>query len=223
MGAVNDRPDGYAYSPRVRFEFNEKDLYSYRRAADFLNLSTVVHSVCAARVRHLRGTCRESPPGAAEGCPDANNYDAAYHPARVQERATGGYGGVNSALGSAGSDDAKGCGVVARDLPRSGTKDRRDPARYSGSAVHGPETLQRINSAWKAKAVLLTFGLISPGKGIEHVIEALPRIHERHPEMVYIVLGATHPNVIASDGESYRLSLERLAEGGALEKARHIL
>src|SRR5260370_30010383 len=41
VGALNDRPDGYAYSPRVRFEFNEKDLDSYRRAADFLNLSNV--------------------------------------------------------------------------------------------------------------------------------------------------------------------------------------
>ena len=47
VGAVNDRPDGYAYSPRVRFEFNEKDLDSYRRAADFLNLSNVEVLCCS--------------------------------------------------------------------------------------------------------------------------------------------------------------------------------
>src|SRR5258707_334957 len=73
----------------------------------------------------------------------------------------------------------------------------------------------------EGKAVLLTFGLIGPGKGIEHVIEALPRIHERHPEIVYIVLGATHPNLIARDGESYRLSLERLTEARDLK--RHVI
>ncbi len=60
--------------------------------------------------------------------------------------------------------------------------------------------------------VLLTFGLLGPGKGIEHVIEALPEIVRRHPNVVYLVLGATHPHLIAREGESYRLSLERLAE-----------
>ena len=55
-------------------------------------------------------------------------------------------------------------------------------------------------------------GLLSPNKGIEHVIEALPEILKRDPKIVYIVLGATHPNIIARGGESYRLKLERLAE-----------
>src|SRR5258707_9863797 len=64
----------------------------------------------------------------------------------------------------------------------------------------------------EGKTVLLTFGLLSPKKGIEHVIEALPAILEQYPNVVYIILGATHPNVIAREGESYRLKLERLAE-----------
>ena len=63
----------------------------------------------------------------------------------------------------------------------------------------------------EGKTVLLTFGLLSRNKGIEHVIEALPAILERTPNVVYLVLGATHPNVLAADGESYRESLERLA------------
>ena len=66
----------------------------------------------------------------------------------------------------------------------------------------------------EGKAVLLTFGLIGPRKGIEHVIEALPRIHERHPEMVYIVLGATHPNLIARDGESYSIDVFMIRSSG---------
>src|SRR5205823_1188286 len=64
----------------------------------------------------------------------------------------------------------------------------------------------------EGRLVLLTFGLLNPGKGVEYVIEALPEIVRAHPTVVYLVLGATHPNLIARDGESYRLSLERLAE-----------
>ena len=64
----------------------------------------------------------------------------------------------------------------------------------------------------EGKTVLLTFGLLSPNKGIENVIDALPEILRQHPDVVYIVLGVTHPNVIAREGESYRLKLERLAE-----------
>lgn len=64
----------------------------------------------------------------------------------------------------------------------------------------------------EGKTVLLTFGLLSPNKGIEYVIEALPAILKRHPNTVYIVFGATHPNLLAHEGESCRLKLEWLAE-----------
>jgi glycosyltransferase involved in cell wall biosynthesis len=63
------------------------------------------------------------------------------------------------------------------------------------------------------KSVLLTFGLLSPDKGIEYVIDALPAILARYPDTVYIVLGATHPHVKERCGETYRLSLERRAQG----------
>jgi glycosyltransferase involved in cell wall biosynthesis len=71
------------------------------------------------------------------------------------------------------------------------------------------------------KIVLLTFGLLSPNKGIEYVIEALPAILENHPDVVYVVLGSTHPNIVARDGESYRLRLQRLAE--SLGVASHVI
>jgi hypothetical protein len=61
------------------------------------------------------------------------------------------------------------------------------------------------------KSVLLTFGLLSPDKGIEYVIDALPAILARHPETVYIVLGATHPHIKERNGETYRLMLEARA------------
>jgi len=62
------------------------------------------------------------------------------------------------------------------------------------------------------RQVMMTFGLLGPGKGLSLVIEALPRIVERHPGAVYRIVGATHPNLLASEGEAYRERLMALAE-----------
>jgi glycosyltransferase involved in cell wall biosynthesis len=67
------------------------------------------------------------------------------------------------------------------------------------------------------KKVLLTFGLLSPNKGIEHVLNALPEVVAEFPEVVYIVLGATHPNELRKRGESYRYGLEAIVEKNKLE------
>ena len=64
----------------------------------------------------------------------------------------------------------------------------------------------------EGKFVALTFGLLSPNKGIEHMLRATPTILKEYPNFVYIVLGATHPNLIREQGERYRISLERLAK-----------
>jgi glycosyltransferase involved in cell wall biosynthesis len=61
----------------------------------------------------------------------------------------------------------------------------------------------------RERVTLSTFGLISPGKGLETAIEALPAIVERHPEIVYVIAGRTHPDVAHREGERYRLMLER--------------
>jgi len=68
--------------------------------------------------------------------------------------------------------------------------------------------------------VLMTFGLLGPGKGIEHAIEALPAIVERHPNTIYRIVGATHPNLLAQEGEAYRDKLKELA--ARLGVAEHI-
>ena len=62
------------------------------------------------------------------------------------------------------------------------------------------------------RIVLTTFGLLGPGKGIERVIEALPTIRARHPEVLYRIVGATHPKLLAREGESYREGLKACAE-----------
>ena len=62
------------------------------------------------------------------------------------------------------------------------------------------------------RQVLLTFGLLSPNKGIEFALRALPDIIEEFPNVVFIVLGQTHPALLREEGEAYRLRLQRLAK-----------
>jgi glycosyltransferase involved in cell wall biosynthesis len=71
------------------------------------------------------------------------------------------------------------------------------------------------------RTVLMTFGLLGPGKGLECVIEALPAIVARYPETVYRIVGATHPNLVAQEGEAYRERLQALAE--ELGVADHVM
>ena len=66
--------------------------------------------------------------------------------------------------------------------------------------------------AVEGKFVALTFGLLSPNKGIEQMLRAMPAILREFPNFFYIVLGATHPNLLREQGERYRISLERLAK-----------
>jgi hypothetical protein len=73
----------------------------------------------------------------------------------------------------------------------------------------------------EGRLVLLTFGLLSPSKGIEYMIRAMPEVVKRHPNAVYIVLGATHPHLRRDQGEGYRLSLQQLVRSLNLEE--HVL
>ncbi len=73
----------------------------------------------------------------------------------------------------------------------------------------------------ESKKVLLTFGFIGRNKGIETVITALPKVVEKHPDVKYVVLGKTHPNVLRHSGEEYRIFLLRLVKN--LELENHVL
>jgi len=94
---------------------------------------------------------------------------------------------------------------------------------------HGiPYVAEGIGGAFRAKLnidgpLILTFGLLSPDKGIESVIEAMPRIVQECPGATYLIVGATHPHVRASSGESYREKLADLArELGVIENVRFV-
>ena len=83
--------------------------------------------------------------------------------------------------------------------------------------------LGRAMLAADERPVMLTFGLLSPGKGIENAIRALPAIASRCPEILYVVLGVTHPNLLRDEGERYRTSLQTLAaELGVQDNVRFL-
>lgn len=71
---------------------------------------------------------------------------------------------------------------------------------------------ERASLGLSGKKVLSTFGLLSRGKGLEYVIYAMPEILKVHPDTVYVIIGMTHPSVLAHEGEAYRESLQLLAE-----------
>jgi glycosyltransferase involved in cell wall biosynthesis len=83
------------------------------------------------------------------------------------------------------------------------------PVRIAERAARNPQEPRSASCADDDPFRLSTFGLISPGKGLETVIEALPAMIERHPEIVYTIAGRTHPDVARREGERYRLMLER--------------
>ena len=210
VGAVNDCAEGYGYPPRVRFEIMEKDLESYRAAADFLNFNNT-EVLC---VQHEFGIY-----GGAAG----SHLLALLREVRMPVVTT-----LHTILRDPDPAQRK---VMEELVERSNrlvvmTRKGADilaetyavPEEKVDIIPHGIPDVELVESRFckgqfgvEGKQVLLTFGLIGPGKGIEHVIEALPEIVMRHPDVVYLVLGATHPNQLASDGERYRLSLERLA------------
>ena len=210
VGAMNDRQEGYDYPPRVRFELLEKDLDSYRRAADFLNFNNA-DVLC---VQHEFGIY-----GGTAG----SHLLALLKEVRMP---------VVTTLHTILREPNKAQRRVMEELARC--SDRLVVMAQHGAQIleevygvplskvdvipHGiPDVPFKDSSFFKSqfgvegRRVLLTFGLISPGKGIEYVIEALPEIVREHPNVVYLVLGATHPHLLATEGERYRISLERLA------------
>ncbi|MBV6497904.1 MAG: D-inositol-3-phosphate glycosyltransferase [Prosthecobacter sp.] len=211
VAAVNDRPEGYDYPSRVRLELQEKDVDSYRRAADCLNFS----NASVLSVQHEFGIY-----GGAAG----SHLLALLKEVRMPVVTT-----LHTVLSAPGPAQQKVMQEIIRFsdrlvvMARKGGDVLREiygvPAHQIEVIPHGIPDVPFSDTASSkeqfgvgGRRVLLTFGLLGPGKGIEHVIEALPRIIERHPEVVYIILGATHPNLLAREGERYRLSLEWLVE-----------
>ena len=215
--SVNDIKGGYEYPEVVHFEIEEQDLSSYLRAADFLNISDV-DIVCLQHEYGIFG-------GTAGG-----HILALLRELRMPVVIT-----LHTLLREPKADQRR----VMHELVALST-------RLVVMTERGRQMLQEIYQAPPAKidliphgipdvgfvdpthfkdrfgvegrVVLLTFGLLSPNKGIEYVLNALPHILAEFPDVVYIVLGATHPNELREHGEAYRLSLEILSKKNKLEK-----
>ncbi len=213
---VNDIEDGYAYPRRVRFELTEKDVDSYLRAADFLNINNVdlvclqhEYGIFGGRAgRNILALLRELRMPVVTTLhtilrePDADQRAVLEELAALSDRLV-----VMSERGVEFLRDVYQVQTEKIDLIPHGIPDVPfvDPSFHKD--LFGVE----------GKMVLLSFGLLSANKGIENVIEALPAILAKYPNVVYIVVGATHPHVIQHEGEAYRLSLEWLAQEKGVE------
>jgi len=208
---VNDAKAGYDYPARVRFELTEKDIDSYRRAADFLNINNVdlvslqheygiyggtAGSHILVLLRELRMPIVTTLHTILRD-PDPDQKRVLKEIATLSDRLV-----VMSKRGAEFLNEVYGVPPEKIDLIPHGIPDVSfvDPSFYKD--LFGVE----------GKIVLLSFGLLSASKGYENVIAALPAILARHPNVVYIVVGVTHPQVLQNEGETYRLSLEWLAQ-----------
>ena len=207
--AVNDVGRHYVYRDQVRFEISEGEVASYRRAADFLN----VNAVDVLCLQHEYGIY-----GGKAGA----HILALLRELRMP---------IVTTLHTILAEPSVPQRIVMDELAQLSE-------RLVVMSEHGAALLRKVHQIPESKidliphgidevptdggskdllgvegqSVILTFGLLSPDKGIEYMIDALPAILARFPKTVYIVLGATHPHVKEHHGETYRLMLENRAK-----------
>lgn len=218
--SVNDTLDGYDYPSEVRYDFYQHDQEAYRKAAEFLN-SKDTEVVCLQHEYGIFG----GPAGSYIltllrnlTMPVVTTFHTILkNPNEEQLLVLKSIADLSSrviCMSEKGRDFLINIYEVPEekiDLVPHGIPDMPfvDPHFY------------KDRFGMEGKQTLLTFGLLSPNKGLENVIRALPRIVERFPNVVYMVLGATHPHLIRHEGEAYRDSLVKLAEDcGVSENVR---
>jgi glycosyltransferase involved in cell wall biosynthesis len=217
---VNDPDSSYQYPERVRIEIEQDDCSSYERAAEFLNFNGndlvcmqheygifggVAGSHVLALLRKLKmplvttlhTVLRE---------PDSNQRVVLEEISHLSDRLI-----VMSEHAAGLLRDVYGVPNEKIDVIPHGVPDLpfMDPNYFKD--LFGTQ----------GKSVVLTFGLLSPNKGIENVIRALPAILIKHPDLVYIISGVTHPHIRRQEGERYREELQALA--GQLGVSAHVI
>jgi glycosyltransferase involved in cell wall biosynthesis len=209
--AVNDEHSSYSYPERVLFQIREGDLASYRAAADFLNAENF-DLVC---LQHEYGIF---------GGKSGNNILELLKQLKMPVITT-----LHTVLREPNLDQRVVMHKIAarseRVIVMSQYSSRilqevfRVPAEKIDLIPHGiPDLRFERPDVYKealgcqGKSVLLTFGLLSPNKGFESAIQAMPRILSSQSNAVYVIAGATHPHVRALEGDRYRLELQALAK-----------
>ncbi|MDD4178999.1 MAG: glycosyltransferase [Candidatus Margulisbacteria bacterium] len=215
--AVNDTEQGYAYPRRVEFTIQKNQQGDYYEAANFINTSNA-DVVC---VQHEYGIY--------------GGWDGVYILSLIASLSVPVVVVLHTVLKTPTPNQKK---IVQEMAQRAGrlvvmselaVKLLREeygiPVEKIGMFYHGtPDFTSLDNSHYKKRfrvegnQTLLTFGLLSPNKGIETVINALPKIVQEFPKLVYIVLGKTHPNVLKEYGEKYRAGLIALVDELGLQE-----
>ncbi|MEA2571501.1 MAG: hypothetical protein QOI24_3502 [Acidobacteriota bacterium] len=206
--AMNDGRHQYAYPGRVRFELADNDTGAYTRAADFLNVNAVdvisvqhEYGIFGGKAgAHLLTLLRElrmpivTTLHTILATPNSQQRRVMDELTALSDRLVVMTAGGADLLHEVHGVDREKIDVIPHGIPK---------VPFAGS---------KSRLGVEDRPLILTFGLLSPDKGIEHVIDALPSILLRHPDAVYIVLGATHPHIIERHGETYRLMLEERAK-----------
>lgn len=210
VAPVNDLAEGYAYASEVKFEFSENDVDSYKRTADYINLSDA-DVVC---LQHEYGIF---------GGPAGSYILALLRGLRIPIVTT-----LHTILELPDEEQRRVLEEICKISSRIVVMTKRGrntlrtiyqvPDEKIDLIPHGIPDLPFVDPNFykdhfgvEGRQVLLTFGLLAPNKGIEVALRALPEIIKSFPDVVYIILGATHPKLVREHGETYRLSLERLA------------
>ena len=216
VAALTDRSQSYSYGPEVQFEIHAQHQMDYRDAADFLNLSEA-EIIC---LQHEFGIL-----GGDDGAYIIDLLDHLTKPVvttlhTVLQEPTPGQLETLKAVCSRST-----LVVVMAQKAIELLADIYDVPREKILLIHhGAPDVPFLDPAYtkdqfqaEGRRVILTFGLLNPNKGIEVAIEALAPLVEEFPDLLYIVLGATHPEVKRRSGEEYRLFLERLVKRQGLE------
>jgi len=209
--AMNDRKQGYDYPPQVRLQINQESLNEYCLASEQLNHSNV-DIVCLEHEYGIFGGHRGS-----------------FILELLRELKMPVVTTLHTILEKPTEEEHYIITQLAELSDRLVVMSERSieflrniyqvPAEKIALIHHGiPDVPLLPSASYKGKfdiadkQVLLTFGLLSPGKGIETVIKALPQIIKKHHDVIYMVVGATHPHLKAEQGEDYRLGLHMLAK-----------
>ena len=207
--AMNDKPEGYPYPEKVRFEINQNKLTDYSVASQFLNISQT-DIVCLQHEYGLFGGPAGSHLLKLLGdlrMPVVTTLHTVLKDPAPEYRA------VMCKLSDL-SDKLVVMSHKAYDFLQDIYAVPEDKIVFIHHGI--PDTPFIDPSFYKdkfgveGKKVLLTFGLLSPNKGIENVLQALPAVIKKHPDVTYIILGATHPHILKSHGDAYRIMLQQL-------------
>jgi glycosyltransferase involved in cell wall biosynthesis len=213
---INDTEQGYDYPERVRWSLDQDNVKSYEDAAEFLNFNNI-DMVC---LQHEYGIF---------GGPAGSHILHFLRGLKMPVVTT-----LHTVLREPNPDQLRVMEEIAElsdrliVMSQLSSQFLQEIFKVPGSKIdmvpHGVPDLPFLDPNFykdrfgvEGKAVLLTFGLISPNKGIENVIQALPQILAKHNNVVYLVAGATHPHILRREGDKYRASLQALAKEVGVE------